>query len=41
MLIHLKCFDADVVDIPGAELAIQLLHTQLFQVLPQEVGVKS
>ena len=38
---HLKCFDADVVDIPGAELAIQLLHTQLFQVLPQEVGDKS
>ena len=35
MLMHLKGFDADVVDIPRAELPIQFLHSQLFQVLQQ------
>ena len=40
MLIYLKCFDADVVDIPRAELPIQFLHSQLFQVL-QQVDKKS
>ena len=33
MLMHLKGFDADVVDIPRAELAIEFLHTKLLQVL--------
>ena len=37
MLMHLKGFDADVVDVSRAELAVQLLHTQLLQVL-QQVG---
>ena len=33
MLMHLECSDADMVDIPGAELPVKFLHPQLFQVL--------
>ena len=40
MLMHLKGFDADVVDIPRAELPIQFLYSQLFQVLQQVGDVK-
>ena len=40
MLMHLKGFDADVVDVSRTELAVQFLHTQLLQVLQQVGDVK-